>query len=88
MFEPLFTSLTEEGVSLTFLRPLHSCLTIKRKAAPGAPGYRPSPAEVARKQGKADEPIKEDGVPVTHEVDKTGRKVPTEVGVLKRQKGE
>ncbi|KAJ8295963.1 putative CDP-alcohol phosphatidyltransferase class-I family protein C22A12.10 [Rhodotorula toruloides] len=64
------------------------CLTIKRKPAPGTPGYQPSPAEIARKQGKADEPIKEDGVPLTHEVDKTGRKVPTEAGLLKRQKGE
>ncbi|BGP30717.1 hypothetical protein JCM10296v2_002474 [Rhodotorula toruloides] len=64
------------------------CLTIKAKPAPGTPGYKLSPAEIARKQGKAGEPIKEAGVPLTHEVDKTGRKVPTEAGLLKRQKGE
>ncbi|GAA6003143.1 uncharacterized protein JCM10292_002889 [Rhodotorula paludigena] len=63
-----------------------NCLTIKRKPAPGQPGAHPSPAEVARAQGKADAPISDDDVPRTEKVDATGVKKPTEAGLLKREK--
>lgn len=46
----------------------------------------PSPAEVARAQGKADAPISDDDVPRTEKVDATGVKKPTEAGLLKREK--
>ena len=65
---------------------MRSCLTIKHKPAPGTPGAHPSPAEVARAQGKADEPIEDEGAPVTEDVDATGVKKPSPDGLLKRVK--
>ncbi|GAA6037966.1 hypothetical protein JCM8097_009513 [Rhodosporidiobolus ruineniae] len=61
-----------------------NCLTIKRHS----PSDGPSPAEVAKAAGKADEAITEEGVPVTEEVDATGVKKPTAAGVLKREKAK
>ncbi|BGP14538.1 hypothetical protein JCM10213_001886 [Rhodosporidiobolus nylandii] len=58
-----------------------NCLTIKRKPASAGP----SPADIARKQGKADEPVREKDVPKTEEVDETGRKEGKWYGVLKRE---
>lgn len=63
-----------------------SCLTIKRKPAPGTPGAKPSPADIAREKGKADEEVKDEDAPVTENVDATGKKQPTKAGLLKRVK--
>ncbi|GAA6019480.1 hypothetical protein JCM10207_001403 [Rhodosporidiobolus poonsookiae] len=61
-----------------------NCLTIKHKPASAGP----SPADVARAQGKADEPVRDKGAPKTEDVDATGVKKPTALGVLKRFKGK
>ncbi|GAA5967145.1 hypothetical protein JCM11641_000454 [Rhodosporidiobolus odoratus] len=58
-----------------------NCLTIKRKTDSSI-----SPADIARKQGKADKPVKEKDVPVTSDVDSTGVKKPSKFGFLKREK--
>ncbi|GAA5884481.1 hypothetical protein JCM6882_005268 [Rhodosporidiobolus microsporus] len=57
-----------------------NCLTIKHHHS------GPSPAEIAKSQGKAAEPIRDAGVPKTEEADATGVKKPTEFGMLKREK--
>lgn len=64
----------------------HSCLTIKRKPAPGTAGAHKSPAEIAQAKGKGTEPVKEKNVPVAIDADPTGVKQPTAAGTLKREK--
>lgn len=67
---------------------LRSCLTIKRKPAPGTKGAHASPAEIAQKKGKDKEPVREKDVPVSTEVDPTGVKQPTAAGTLTREKAQ
>jgi hypothetical protein len=56
-----------------------SCLTIKKTHT------GPSPADVARSQGKGAQAIKEKDVPKIEKVDSTGRIEPTKEGLLKRR---
>ncbi|GAA5868711.1 hypothetical protein JCM8547_003791 [Rhodosporidiobolus lusitaniae] len=57
-----------------------NCLTIKRTHV------GPSPAEVARAQGKGDELVKDENAPRIEKADATGVIQPTAAGVLKREK--